>query len=67
MKKNTACQITGNAVFLFSVSAKYKFRNQERLYFVSFAVVGWIDLFIRNEYKEILLESWKHCRLITYH
>ena len=62
MKENTACQITGNAVFLFSMSTKYKFRNQEQLYFVSFAVVGWIDLFIRNEYKDILLESWKHCQ-----
>ena len=44
------------------MSTKYKFRNQERLYFVSFAVVGWIDLFIRNEYKDILLDSWKHCQ-----
>jgi putative transposase len=26
-------------------------------------VVYWIDLFIRNEYKNILLESWKYCQL----
>ena len=32
------------------------------MYFVSFAVVYWIDLFIRNEYKNILLESWKYCQ-----
>jgi hypothetical protein len=44
------------------MSTKYKFRNQEQLYFISFAVVGWIDLFIRNEYKDIMLESWKHCQ-----
>ena len=44
------------------MSIKYKFRNQEQLYFVSFAVVYWIDLFIRNEYKEIILDSWKHCQ-----
>jgi REP element-mobilizing transposase RayT len=62
MKENTACQITSNAVFLTSMSTKYKFRNQEQLYFISFAVVGWIDLFIRNEYKDIMLESWKHCQ-----
>jgi putative transposase len=44
------------------MSTKYKFRNQDRLYFVSFAVVYWIDLFIRNEYKNILLDSWKFCQ-----
>ncbi len=43
------------------MSSKYKFRDQDDLYFVSFAVVHWIDLFIRNEYKDILLESWKYC------
>ena len=44
------------------MSTKYKFRDQEQLYFVSFSVVCWIDLFVRNEYKEIILDSWKHCQ-----
>jgi REP element-mobilizing transposase RayT len=44
------------------VSIKYKFHNQEQLYFVTFAVVYWIDLFIRNEYKQIMLDSWKYCQ-----
>jgi putative transposase len=44
------------------MSTKYKFTDQEKLYFVSFAVVYWIDLFIRNEYKDILLDSWKYCQ-----
>ena len=44
------------------MSTKYKFRDQEQLYFVSFSVVNWIDLFIRKEYKEIILDSWKHCQ-----
>jgi putative transposase len=44
------------------MSTKYKFHDQDKLYFVSFAVVGWIDLFIRNEYKNIVLDSWKHCQ-----
>ena len=43
------------------MSRKYKFRDQDKIYFVSFAVVYWIDLFIRNEYKNILLDSWNHC------
>jgi putative transposase len=44
------------------MSTKYKFGDQERLYFISFAVINWIDLFIRNEYKDILLDSWRHCQ-----
>lgn len=44
------------------MSTKYKFHNQERLYFITFSVVGWIDLFIRDEYRQVLLESWKHCQ-----
>lgn len=43
------------------MSTKYKFRDQNQLHFVSFSVVYWIDLFIRNEYKQILLDSWKYC------
>ena len=39
------------------MSRNYKFHNPEGAYFVSFAVVEWIDVFTRNEYKNILLES----------
>lgn len=44
------------------MSKKYKFTDDSKLYFVSFAVINWIDLFIRNEYKDILLESIKYCQ-----
>ena len=43
------------------MSRKYKFRDNDKLYFVTFAVVYWIDLFIREEYKKIILDSWKYC------
>lgn len=39
------------------MSRNYKFHNPEGAYFVSFAVVDWIDAFTRNEYKDIILES----------
>ncbi|HXH19676.1 MAG TPA: hypothetical protein VNJ07_11405 [Chitinophagales bacterium] len=45
------------------MSRKYKFRDNSQLYFVSFAAVNWIDVFIRNEYKEVLLDSLKFCQL----
>ena len=44
------------------MSRKFKFKDNEKLYFVSFAVVHWIDLFIRKEYKEVLINSLKFCQ-----
>jgi len=44
------------------MSRKYKFHNQDKLYFISFATVHWIDVFIREEYNKIIIESWKHCK-----
>ena len=44
------------------MSRKYKFTDNSKLYFTSFAVTNWIDLFIRNEYKEILIEAIKYCQ-----
>lgn len=44
------------------MSRKYKFRDNDKLYFVSFSVVYWIDVFIRNEYKDLLLDSLKYCK-----
>ncbi|SFS65767.1 REP element-mobilizing transposase RayT [Zhouia amylolytica] len=44
------------------MSRNYKFHNPEGLYFVSFAVVGWLDVFTRNEYKNILLDSLSFCQ-----
>lgn len=44
------------------MSRKYKFGDNAKLYFISFAVVYWIDLFVRREYKEIVLYSWQYCQ-----
>lgn len=44
------------------MSRNYKFHNPEGLYFISFAVVGWLDVFTRNEYKDLFLESLEYCQ-----
>jgi hypothetical protein len=44
------------------MSRNYKFHNPEGLYFISFAVVGWLDVFTRNEYKDLFLESLQFCQ-----
>ncbi|TRX65965.1 transposase [Carboxylicivirga sp. M1479] len=43
------------------MSRNYKFHNHEGTYFVSFAVVEWLDVFTRNEYKDLLIESLDFC------
>ena len=44
------------------MSRKYKFLNADGLYFISFATVGWIDVFTRKQYKDILVESLRYCQ-----
>ncbi|MFV0269194.1 MAG: REP-associated tyrosine transposase, partial [Draconibacterium sp.] len=44
------------------MSRKYKFHNTEGVYFISFAVQGWVDVFTRNEYKNILVDNLKYCQ-----
>jgi REP element-mobilizing transposase RayT len=45
-----------------SMSRNYKFHNSEGLYFISFAVVGWLDVFTRNEYKDLFIDSLVYCQ-----
>lgn len=43
------------------MSRKYKFHDQSKLYFISVSTVNWIDVFTRNIYKDIVVESLKYC------
>jgi len=43
------------------MSRNYKFKDQDKPYFISFATVYWIDTFIRPVYKDILIESINYC------
>ncbi|MCC5928657.1 MAG: transposase [Cyclobacteriaceae bacterium] len=44
------------------MSRKYKFYNKEGLYFVSFATINWVDVFVREEYFTILIENLDYCQ-----
>ena len=44
------------------MSRKYKFSNLEGLYFVSFATVYWLDVFVRDQYFDKILSSLDFCR-----
>lgn len=40
----------------------YKIENQNGIYFITFAVVEWVDVFTRSNYAEIVTESLAHCQ-----
>lgn len=40
----------------------YKIRNKEGIHFRTFAVVEWVDVFTRKEYKDIVLDSLRYCQ-----
>lgn len=44
------------------MSRKCKFGEKDGAYFVSFAVVYWIDVFTRDEYFAAIAESLDYCR-----
>ena len=44
------------------MSRKYKFHNPEGVYFISFAVQGWVDVFTRNEYNNIIIDNLSYCQ-----
>jgi putative transposase len=43
------------------MSRKYKFKDPEGVYFISFATINWIDLFTRRVYKDIVVDSINYC------
>ena len=44
------------------MSNKYKFHNPDGVYFITFSVVNWIDVFTRDRYREIMLDSFRYCQ-----
>ena len=39
----------------------YKIRDQYATHFVTFTVVGWVDIFTRKCYRDLLIESLQFC------
>lgn len=44
------------------MTRKYKFHNPDGVYFISITVKDWVDIFTRNEYKNILVENLEYCQ-----
>lgn len=50
--------------------AGYTIINQQGLHYLTFTVVGWVDVFTRKAYREVILDSFRYCqkerRLLIY-
>jgi len=44
------------------MSTRYKFIDNASVYFTTSAIAGWTDVFTREIYKTILLDSIRHCQ-----
>jgi REP element-mobilizing transposase RayT len=42
--------------------SEFRKANTENSYFLTCSVVGWIDIFTRSVYSDIILESFEFCR-----
>jgi REP element-mobilizing transposase RayT len=43
------------------MGTRYRFGDSEYAHFITFGVVNWIDALSRPLYKNIIVESLKHC------
>jgi len=44
------------------MSTKYKFSDNEATYFITSTIVDWVDVFTRDTYRDILLDSFRFCQ-----
>ena len=43
-------------------SKGYTIKNQAALHYVTFTVVGWVDVFTRKSYRDIIMDSLTYCQ-----
>ncbi|MEJ0104901.1 MAG: hypothetical protein WDO19_21120 [Bacteroidota bacterium] len=46
----------------YEFSDGYKIRDQASTNFLTFTIMGWIDIFSRQLYRDIILESFRFCQ-----
>ena len=43
-------------------SENYRIENQNTVYFLTFTVTDWVDVFTRLNYRNIIVESLDYCQ-----
>ena len=46
----------------FEFAEGFKIRDQPATHFLTFSIMGWIDIFSRRRYRDLILESFEFCR-----
>lgn len=44
------------------MGSAYKVSDQYSAYFLTFQIVGWVDLFTRKDYRDIVIDNLKYCQ-----
>ena len=44
------------------MSEKYKAKELGELYFITVTIIDWVDVLTRPIYKEIIIDSLRHCQ-----
>ena len=44
------------------MSTGYKIHEKDGAHFLTFQVVGWVDLFSRRDYRDVVIDSFKYCQ-----
>ncbi len=42
------------------MSTGYQIKDQEGLYYLTFQVVDWVDIFTRQIYRDLIIDSFKY-------
>ena len=40
----------------------YQIKEQDQLYFLTFQIVEWVDVFTRKEYRDLVIENLRYCQ-----
>jgi putative transposase len=43
------------------MSTAYTIKDKERMYFLTTTIVGWLDVFSRKVYRDVILDSFRYC------
>jgi REP element-mobilizing transposase RayT len=44
------------------MSTGYQIEDQEAVYYLTFQIVGWVDIFTRKVYRDIAIDSLQYCQ-----
>jgi REP element-mobilizing transposase RayT len=49
-------------IMTYENATGYKIRNQTATHFLTFTIEGWMDIFSRQIYRDIIIDSFQYCR-----